>query len=202
MQAFITLLIVPFMIFNIFGGIVSGIWLAILGDWWAIGYGVAGMLLSHFFLAILLMPGLLLAAPAMYFLNKGITLLAAPFVLLGSLYTASLISGWCLFIFGFFLSRADYDNYFPLLIWSYGVALGPWMYLAKKEMQSGSSGGEMISIFFAQIAYIVIAISAVFFSSDVILLSVIFVCIMGVGLLIQFASAFAEIRKRKQMGMM
>jgi hypothetical protein len=54
------LLSVPFMFLNLFGGIVSGIWLAILGEWKLIGIGIGLLLTSHWFLAMLMMPGLLL----------------------------------------------------------------------------------------------------------------------------------------------
>ncbi len=201
MQAIITLLMFPLMILNMLGGIVSGIWLAILGDWWAIGYGVAGLFLSSFFLAPLLIPAMLVLAPAMYFLNKGRTLLAAPFILLGNLYTVVLMSGWCLGIFIFFMTRADSDNYIPLLLWSYGAALGPWVYMAQKEQQSGTSGGETISIFFAEVAYIIIALMLVFSRSSMLGMSVIFLCIMGIGLLAQFGVAFAVLREQKRMGL-
>jgi hypothetical protein len=29
-----------------------------------------------------------------------------------------------------------------MMVWSYGVALGPWMWLASKERQSGSGGAD------------------------------------------------------------
>lgn len=201
MQAIVTLLMVPLILLNVLGGIVSGIWLGILGEWWAIGYGLAGLFLSHFLLAFALMPGMLVLGPAMFFLNRGNTFLAAPFVFLGNLYTSALMAGWCLVVFYFFSSRADFDSYIPLLIWSYGVALGPWVYMAQKERQSGTEGGESISIFFAQVAYIVIALMAVFSRSSLLDLAVVFVCIMAVGMLIQFGIAFAMLREQKKMGL-
>lgn len=33
-------------IFNLFGGIVSGIWLVILGEWGVIGYGILALIVS------------------------------------------------------------------------------------------------------------------------------------------------------------
>ena len=202
MQGLISLLMVPLMILNMFGGIISGIWLAFLGDWWAIGYGVAGLFLSSFFLASLLFPAILISAPGMLLIDKGKEILAIPFLFLGNLYTVALMSSWCLAVFIFFMARAGSDNYIPLLLWSYGAALGPWMYMAQKEQQSGTSGGETISIFFAEIAYIAIALTAVFSRTSLIDLGIIFLCFMGVGLLIQFALAFAILREQKKMGLM
>ena len=42
------LLLIPLGILNALGGIVSGIWLAILGDWGSIGYELLGMMFSTF----------------------------------------------------------------------------------------------------------------------------------------------------------
>jgi hypothetical protein len=46
MQAFLALIVVlsaPLWFLNMFGGIISGVWLAILGEWGSIGYGVAAL---------------------------------------------------------------------------------------------------------------------------------------------------------------
>lgn len=40
---FLSGLIIPIGLFNMFGGIVSGIWLAILDEWSLIGYGILAL---------------------------------------------------------------------------------------------------------------------------------------------------------------
>ena len=55
-----TALGIPLAILNMLGGVVSGIWLALLGEWGSIGYGVLAMVFSGFVLGIALMPSLLL----------------------------------------------------------------------------------------------------------------------------------------------
>jgi len=44
----ITLLSVPLMVINLLGGVVSFIWLAVLGEWGIIGYGIAGLVIVMF----------------------------------------------------------------------------------------------------------------------------------------------------------
>lgn len=39
---------IPLGLLNMLGGIVAGIWLAILGRWGIIGYGIAALLVSTF----------------------------------------------------------------------------------------------------------------------------------------------------------
>ena len=43
-----------FMVLNTLGGLVSGIWLAVLGEWWAIGFGLFGVFGSSFLIAVAL----------------------------------------------------------------------------------------------------------------------------------------------------
>jgi hypothetical protein len=185
---------IPLMLLNFFGGIGSGIWLGILGEWWAIGYGLAAFLGAHFALSLVLMPGLLFSAPAMALLSKGKVFLAVPFILLGQFYTYAVICIWCMGVLIFFVSKATNISFWPLLIWSYGVALGPWMYLAQKDAQAGTGEGSGMTTFFAQIAYIVVALAAAFSGMSVGSLVLVFTGIMLVGLVLQTGFALLMMR--------
>jgi len=43
MQTIMALLSLPLMLLNLLGGLVSAVWLIVLGQWWAIGYGILGL---------------------------------------------------------------------------------------------------------------------------------------------------------------
>ena len=65
MKAFLKLvnaLAVPIGLITGFGGVVAEIWLAILGEWGLIGYGVLTLACGHFGLGMAMMPGMLFAA--------------------------------------------------------------------------------------------------------------------------------------------
>jgi hypothetical protein len=171
-----------------------------LGEWWAIGYGIIGIFTSHFLLGIVMMPGLLFAAPAVLLANKGKTLLAFPLLFLGQLYTYVVIVIWCLLVFLVFMSRASFSSFWPLLIWSYGVALGPLMYMAQREQQSGSGDASTMTTFFAQIGYIVTALVAAFQRVSLLDLAIIFSGIMALGMLIQICFAVVIFREQKRLG--
>ena len=49
-------LTIPLLFLNFFGGIVAGIWLAILGDWKPVIEGIIALFTTTFLLAFLLMP--------------------------------------------------------------------------------------------------------------------------------------------------
>lgn len=105
MQAIFSMILIPLMFLNMFGGIVSGIWLAVLGQWWAIGYGIAGLFLSTTLLGLAMMPGLIFAAPAAILADKGKLVLAFPLMLLSQLYTYVIVTAWCLFVFLTFMKQ-------------------------------------------------------------------------------------------------
>ena len=181
----------PLMVLNAFGAVVSGLWLALLGVWWQIGYGVAALFLT-FLLGIIMMPGLIFALPAAHLFEKGRTFLAFPFVLLSELYTYGVITAWCILVFYIFMSRANRETFWPLLIWSYGVALGPWAYMAEQEEQGGLEAATMTT-FFAEIAYVIMAVVLIFGDVTLVELGIVFVSVMIVGMLIQMRIAFASL---------
>ena len=115
----------PLMILNLLGGIISGVWLAILGEWGTIGNGLLFLFTSTFLIGFALMPSLLLDVPAVYCAEKGKTIGLVFFGGLSSVYTLALVTVWCCGILYMFVKDATSASLIPRLIWSYGVATGP-----------------------------------------------------------------------------
>lgn len=155
MQKLLMVVGLPILLLNAFGGIVSGIWLVVLRQWWAIGYGISA-LFAPSFLGLIMMVGLVFAVPGAALFAKGRRYLALPFLLMNSLFTCAVITIWCVLVFGLFISRANSSTVWPVLIWSFGVALGPWTYMAQQETDNEFSG---MTAFFAEIAYLVMALN-------------------------------------------
>ncbi len=90
-----------FLVLNSLGGIVSGIWLAILGEWGAIGIGLVLVFVSTGVLGVALLPatGLAVAAYAARRSRAGLLFLG----LLSNLYIAALITVWCVGVLVFFM---------------------------------------------------------------------------------------------------
>ena len=118
----ITALSLPLMILNILGGVVSGIWLALLGEWGAIGRGILFLFVLTWFLRLMLMPSVLLTLPAAYYEERGKTFGFVCFIALSSLYILALMTVWCCGILFLFVKDATESSLIPRLIWSYGVA--------------------------------------------------------------------------------
>jgi hypothetical protein len=146
-------LTVPIMFLNFGGGIVGGIWLAFLGEWKLIGIGILLLFTSHWILSILMMPGMPIVALAAHLLQKKNPI--GYFVgYLSQLYTNVLIVGTC--VLAFFICARFYNGpidfgFTPYLLWSWGMALGPWQYFASKEPENEFSA---ITLFSASVFYL------------------------------------------------
>lgn len=185
--AIASVLLIPIFIFNLLGDIVAGIWLAILRDWEALWIGILAIFASHFPLSLLLMVGMLFALPAQYFIkknNRGGILICSFFSLS---YTLVLITIWSLTVLWFFISSATSQNIIPRLIWSYGTAMSPWMFFAQKDQQGGGNEYSMISLLFAEVAYISVMIMVLFMNVTLKNIIMVFGSIMTIGLIIEMA---------------
>jgi hypothetical protein len=191
----INIFAIPLVFLNLLGGIISGIWLAYLGQWWALGYGFAALLVSTFSLSFALLPGILLAAPGAYFFEKGYKLPMYFFGFLSGLYTIALISAWCILVLWLYVQRAEHNTLLPLLIWSFGTATGPWGYMANKENQGGESYASTILAIFSQIGYVVMAVMVFFFRVSFLDITIAFCLVMLIALFIQVALAIAIARE-------
>jgi len=152
------ILAIPIMFLNFGGGIVGGIWLAFLGEWKLIGIGVLLLFTSHWFLSLLMMPGMLISGVAMGFAEKNKFILYL-LGFLSQIYTNILIVATC--VFAFFICSSYYNqpigvNFIPYLLWSWGMALGPWQFFASKEPDNEFT---MITLFCASIFYFLFLIS-------------------------------------------
>jgi hypothetical protein len=198
---FITALTIPLALLNMLGGVVSGIWLGILGEWSTIGLGILFFLGSTLLLGIVLLPSILLAAPAAYCAEKGKTLAMLCFGALSNLYTIAVITVWCCGVLYMFVKDANSSSLVPKLIWSYGVAIGPWSYMASKEPEGGENLGSVLSTFLAELAYVVVSFIVILFPVTVLQALKVFAGFMLVGLAIQMTVAYLiqkEIRETAQ----
>lgn len=190
LQGIITALTVPLALLNMLGGIVAGIWLAILGEWGTIVRGILFFFVSTFTLSIVLIPSMLLSAPAAYCAEKGKPFGMLCFGALSNLYIIAVITVWCCGILYIFVKDATASSLIPKLIWSYGVATGPWAYMASKDQQGGDGFASMLATFLAELAYVVIMLMVIFSTITLLQALKVFAGFMLVGLVIQMTIAY------------
>ena len=197
LMGLITALSFPLMLLNILGGITSGIWLVALRDWRTLGLGISFFFISTLILGIALMPSLLLAAPAVYFAERGRMVGVAFFGALSSLYTLALITIWCCGVLFLFVRDANAAHIIPRLIWSYGIATGPWGYMASKEPDpEDGAAGSAIAVFLAEVAYLLIMVLVIFSGITLLEALKVFGSFMAAGLVIQISMVVLVQRER------
>jgi hypothetical protein len=173
---------------NFFGSIVAVVWLLILGEWRIVLGSIAVLVIAPLALGLLLLPGMLFGAPALSLAERRHTGLAVPFTFLTITWTHVVISAWALAVFLVASAHLTQANFWPLLLWSYGVAVGPWSYMAAKEQTSAEGGlGSGITLFFTQLAYVVMLGAGVVFRLPIGELFLVFASVMVVSVLLQTA---------------
>lgn len=198
MEAFarlLSVLAVPLGILNIFGGIISGIWLAILGEWGLIGYGILALLGSGMGLGLAMAPALIFAAPTAAMLEKGNKVGVYFFVLLSTIYTVGILTAWCILVLVYYIKHADADSIIPVLIWSYGIATGPIVWLAQKDLQSGNEYA-MVTTIFIEVAYILTILAILLVGVSLLNVLALFGVVMSIGLIVQFSVAYLAEKSR------
>ena len=160
----ITALSMPLMILNMVFGIGSGIWLAVLRDWNPILLGVAFFVVSTTVLGLVFIPASLLAAPGLYFAEKGKTVQSVCPYALSSLYSYAVITAWSCGVLFVLVKGATAHALFPRLVWSYGVAIQPLAYMALKDYRTRrkESFSSQFATFFAHVAYLIIMLLVIF----------------------------------------
>lgn len=188
--SFLILLPLPIMILNSLGGLISGIWLMFLGEWRILFQGILLMMMSGSLVSFALKPSLLFAKFAKSAMDKGQKPVAVFFGSSMVLYKVILMSAWCILIMWLFLHQATESGIVAKLIWSYGVALAPWSFLAKQDRARGNQS-SIFTTFLAQISYI---ISMFMFSagSSLHTIVIVFFSIMIIGALAQIIVALGK----------
>lgn len=151
MQALIALLVLPFMLLNILGALVGFVWLAILGEWKEIGIGIAASIGMPYLFLIVNLPSMGFLFLGTYLMEKDIRVSALPFLFLASLWTNLLVTAWCSGIFFYYARLSAPENFIPLLLWGYSVAMAPLAYMAKFDADNPLTG---FYLFIAQILYV------------------------------------------------
>jgi energy-coupling factor transporter ATP-binding protein EcfA2 len=158
-------LLVPILLLDFLGGIVGFIWLATYGEWGVLIGGFLYMVISTFIISFLLLPSLLLAAPAAYFAERRQYLGMGIFGILSASYVALIIYFTCAWIFQSYTSTVpDGNSILPYLLWGYSIATAPWAYMASKEGEDAT--GTFLALFFTKLGLLVVVVSSGFLNVE------------------------------------
>lgn len=140
---------------NVFGGLVSGIWLAIMGEWRIIVGGIcAGMVMPTAF-AIASLPALGLGLLLSLTGNPPPRWAMATIGFLCALWSALIVAAWTLLIFITFMRLAQPGLTIPMLVWSYATIMSPLAYMAKSDPERSATD---IALIVTVITFVVLTI--------------------------------------------
>jgi hypothetical protein len=150
----------------------------------SIGFAIA--FFGNWIISLAMLPNVVLfRAPAMSCLQKGNKTGAAVFAMLNTIYVLVLISAWCLGALLLFASISHVKSKIPITLWAYGAATAPWTHLAQKDQHSGGNEFSTVIVLFAQIAFIISGLSAIFANASLRTIIAIFIAMMACSLLVQ-----------------
>ena len=140
-------------LFNMFGGLVAGIWLAIKGEWRLILVGAIVSFVMPFVFSIASIPAMGLAlllagfTTAIAKLRRTAIVVNAIGMLVFAAWDAALICVWVLLVFVGFMTDAGNGLVAPLLIWTYSTTMAPLFYMARSEPteSTGTTLGLMLA---------------------------------------------------------
>ena len=188
--AVIEVLALPLLILNNLAGITSMIWLAVLGQWKALGIGIGAFFISGMLIGYAMMPALLFVAPGMRCEESGRKVGLAFFTFLATAYKVAVLTAWCMGVLVVFERMADQKSLLPLMLSAYAVSTGPIAWLASKDQEAGTNEFSAYLVFFTSSAYIVAVLMVLFGHAAIPQIAVAFAAVMTIGMV--FIGALAR----------
>ena len=184
---------VPLWIINSFGGIVSFIWLAILGNYWfLLGLGIAAMFLSSYAFAIAMLPSTGVQLLAMKMFEKKQKLIGLILMYISTILLIAVFAFWVFFIYltGSINIQAE-SHIFPVLLWCFAVSVAPIQYMASKEPRDAI--GTNIMTLFITLGCILMTTLMSFFQFSLVGAGLVYLGCMTVCINIMFYDAYYKI---------
>ncbi len=161
LSVLLTTLAFPIMFLNLAGGIISGIWLIIIGKLSLVIFSLLLTFIATKVLGLILAPTLLLMHPVAKALeNKKYTkvyILSA----LANFWDYLVMTVWCVGSFIYIVNYTNSGSIWPYLLLGYCVATVPWTYIASHE-DSNEVNASTIGTFFVCLGTIAMMMIAIF----------------------------------------
>jgi hypothetical protein len=188
-------------VLDVVAGVVTFIWLIVLGEWWAIGYGF-GVIPATVALIFLAKPGAWMRVPAMVMIDRRQSVMAYLFHLASRLFEAAVAAGWFAGVIFLFSRITSNFSFWPLVVWGYALALAAWTYMSRytRKIDTGDIGSD-IMLLSVQLAFVAIAVLIVGFAlRPPLRLMQIFAAITFAGAFIASIAGFIAQKKRAALG--
>jgi hypothetical protein len=158
----LTLISLPLFVLNVFGGVVSGIWLMVLGRWGEFGLGVLILISGSLLIGFTLTPAMFAQFTGRTLVQGKRIIVGAGFLLMSALWIYFVMYVWCGLTFTVIVAIPR-GHMIPLALWGYANAAGPWTYLASKD--PGGSGST-IAVLAAQLGCVAMMVGLLFLHAE------------------------------------
>jgi len=200
--ALTAIIAVPMFILNSLAGLIGGAWLLWLGEWQLVVASVLLTISAPLWISILLIPGVVFAAPGLAAIEKGHITIGVILAALSAFWTYTIVTAWCLAAFSYVPTFGSPNQPIsPFLLFGYATATGPWAVMAQKEAQSGGAEATQRTLSAACVGSALI-LGYVFLAPRPVFGTAIWFLVipMAAAFLLSILIAAAEGRHRKRLG--
>jgi hypothetical protein len=180
---------------NVAATLAGGLWLAWLGYWKVIFFGLDELFIGNLIISFAVAPAVaLLALAAQDRLKQSLALVIFTSAL-SIAYAYTFMAIWAVAVFWGFLNAIDKAALLPVLLWSYSSATAPWNYMASAP---GAASGFKLQMACVQTGSLALAAYCVTFfpNLDLFEMPACFVLPILFILLVDFAVKLFRIRSR------
>ena len=186
MANFIGILIGIFLTLAGLAGFVGGILLIIAGEWSLLFYLIFVSVIAPFLMAIVMLPSMIFALPAVSLEEKGFKLLSNLLAWLGALYLGFVFAAWSAYVFIYVMNTTE--TFWGGVFASFGTAISPIAYMASKEPVTDEfdSVNQTLTMLTAQISLLVMVIMGVLNGGSIYDIGTFYIMTFAVLSIIQF----------------
>ena len=186
MANFIGILIGIFLTLAGLAGFVGGILLIIAGEWSLLFYLIFVSVIAPFLMAIVMLPSMIFALPAVSLEEKGFKLLSNLLAWLGTLYLGFVFAAWSAYVFIYVMNTTE--TFWGGVFASFGTAISPIAYMASKEpvYDEFDSVNQTLTMLTAQISLLVMVIMGVLNGGSIYDIGTFYIMTFAVLSIIQF----------------
>ena len=186
MANFIGTLIGIFLTLAGLAGFVGGILLIIAGEWSLLFYLIFVSVIAPFLMAIVMLPSMIFALPAVSLEEKGFKLLSNLLAWLGTLYLGFVFAAWSAYVFIYVMNTTE--TFWGGVFASFGTAISPIAYMASKEPVNNEfdSVNQTLTMLTAQISLLVMVTMGVLNGGSIYDIGTFYIMTFAVLSIIQF----------------
>ncbi|WP_252258400.1 hypothetical protein [Erythrobacter aurantius] len=190
------ILVLPFILLNLFAGLLGGAGMLFQGEWSIFFLGLAWMFVGAYVLSLALLPGMIFAPIAAWAADRDNLVLVAIAAIPAMAWTYTIVAVSCVAIFSGIVHNSDAGIFH--LLWGYASATGPWSFLAREDAKAGNDYAALTS-FFAQLGVISMMIATLIEPRDTDFYRLIywFAPLLLIGLVVQLFIVWVETKNSR-----